>query len=392
MRTPLDVDPEAALLFALACRTGDPVPNSRLKTGARWQRLVQLASNENALIVLRDRLGALVEADVLPPGIERSLALLALDREYRMRLLQTRLEQSLAALNAANIDVMLLKGAALACTTYGSFVARPMRDIDLLVRPAEAIAARTVLLELGWQSDPDIPEDSLYGAHQHLAPLRDASGRGLWLEIHRSLLASGHPFRFTEEEIWESALPVTVGTGNARVMHPAHHGAYLAIHFAWSHKLKTGAWHTFRDLDALTTAGTLDWEMLVNTARDWGASSCCYWTLELAGHLSGLRVPEAVIDRVRPRMPDVMQRLLARHFLNSILQSDQACPSLRLDQLLWTMAMRPRREGHGAIRPWLLARELTSAFVAKENGEIPDSDPVLVRMARATQYLAGLVA
>ena len=388
----LEIDPEATHLFALARHVGD-VTTHRITRLPEWQRLVQLALDENAVIALRDSLGAVADADLMPTGLERHVAMLALDRAYRMRVLQTRFEGSLAALSSAGIRVLLLKGAALACTTYGSFVARPMRDIDLLVRPEDASAARAVLLDVGWESDPDIPDDSVYGEHQHLSPLRDASVKGICLEIHRSLLAKGHPFRFTEEEIWEAARPVNVGSARACVMHPHHHSVYLPIHFAWSHRLKSGAWHTFRDLDALVGSGDLDWDAMVNTAREWGALSCCYWTLELGRHLSGLPVPEAVLSQLRPRIPEVMRRGLTRHFLNSILQNGRTCPSVRLDHLLWSVAMQPERDGHGAVRPWLLGREVTSAFVERaRRGAHSRSDSALLRMHRATRYVTELLA
>lgn len=390
MGMPLEIDPEAALVFGMARGiVASPISSAR----PEWHRLVQLASDENALIALRDRLAALRKTEQMPIELERYVAMLALERVHRMGVLQTRFQQSLAALSAAGIDVLLLKGAALACTTYGSFVARPMRDIDLLVRAVDASSARAVLLEVGWESDPDIPDDSVYGTHQHLAPLRDAKVKGLSLEIHRSLLARGHPFRFSEDEIWEAAQPVTVGSAHARVMHPDHHSVYLAIHFAWSHRLKSGAWHTFRDLDALTTAGALDWERMARTAREWRALSCCYWTLELGRHLSGLPVPEAVLNQLRPAMPEVMRRLLARHFLNGLSRNGRACPSLRLAQILWSLAIQPHREGHGAIRPWLLAQEVTSAFVQRaRQGAQEGRDSVLIRMHRATRYLTELLA
>ena len=386
-----ELDPEAELIFGLVRPAGNPPATLPVLRPARWPRLLHIASEENALIALRTRLGA--DSDAVPVELERIVAILSLDRAHRMRVMQERLEQSLAALNSAGIDVLLLKGAALACTVYGSFVARPMRDVDLLVRGAQANDARAVLLELGWESDPDVPGDHLYGAHQHLPPLRDAATNGAWLEIHRSLLATGHPFRFTEDLIWEASQSVFVGKARARVMHPAHHGAYIAIHFAWSHKLRTGAWHAFRDLDALVTSGALDWETLADTAQQWGAKSCCYWTLELGQYLSQLPVPSEVLRRLQPAMPELLRRLLTRHFLNDLLRDGRGCPSVRLGKLLWSVAMQPRREAHGAIRPWLLARELTAAFTDKERqAEQNASDSALVRARRTTQYLTDLLA
>ena len=377
------------LVFALASTTARPAPD--LGAVSDWPRLLQVASDENALIVLRDFLRS--DPDSLPVLVGRYLAMLALDREYRMRLLQQRLERSLVALNAAGIDVLLLKGCALACTAYRSFAARPMRDIDLLVRPERADDARSLMLGEGWELDPDVPGDRSYGTHHHLPPLRDSGASGVKLEIHRSLLPAGHPFRFSDEEIWRSARPVTVGEGHGLAMNPVHHAVHVAIHFAWSHMLKMGAWHAFRDLDTLIDRGLLSWDTFVDTAIEWGASSCCYWTLSLGSALSNLPVSPELLSRLEPRIPDVLRRPLMRHFANGLVRHGTVCPSARLDRALWSFAMQPRRNGHGAIRPWLVSLDLLFALTETARAASNDVDhSPLLQMRRSSRYLTGILA
>ena len=383
-------DPETNFVFALARTTGRRTLD--LQAISNWQHLLQLASDENALIVLRDVLLRGNGAS-LPVSVGRYLAMLALDREYRMRLLEKRLEQSLVSLNAAGIDVLLLKGSALACTAYGSFSARPMRDIDLLVRPEDADNARALMLDQGWEMDPDVPGDRSYGRHHHLPPLRDTRDGGLKLEIHRSLLPAGHPFRFSDEQIWREARRVTVGAGHALAMHPAHHAVHVAIHFAWSHMLKMGAWHAVRDLDTLIGSGLLQWQAFVDTAVQWGSSSCCYWTLALGRALSDLPVPSDLLERLKPRVPDVLRRALMRHFANGLVRHGAACPSARLDRALWSVAMQPRRNGHGAIRPWLVSLDLLFSLneTARASNDETSDSPFL-QMRRSSRYLTGILA
>ena len=385
------IDPEARLVFSLA-RTQGPSEDfgDSLRSIANWHRLLQLASEENALIALRTAVRH--ERGVPPASVERQLAVLALDREFRMRQLQNRLEELLLALNRSRIDVLLLKGSALASTVYGSFIARPMRDIDLLVRPQQAHKARALMLGLGWTVDPELPGDRSYGTHHHLPPLRDASASGLRLEIHRSILPHGHPFRFTENEIWNAARPATVGAGRAFVMHPSHHTVHIAIHFAWSHMLKFGAWNAIRDLDALSGADLLDWNDVVATAERWGASSCCYWTLTLARILSDLVTPDAITRALRPGLLEIVRRSLARHFVNGVARTGLVCPSARLDRALWSLAMQPTREGHGDVRPWLVSLDLLFAFREKAREIEEASESSFLLMRRSSRYISALFA
>lgn len=382
---------ESDLVFRLAYRgRRDDGPVSF--GGVDWHRLVQFASQENAIIALRDCLRA-DRWSVVPIHVARQVAILSLERESRMRRLQERMEQSIVALSRAGIEPLLLKGGALAYTVYGSFAARPMRDVDLLVAPDLAEEARSIMLDLGWALDPELPCDRSYDAHHHLPPLRDTSASGFRLEIHRAIMASGHPFRFTSEEIWSAARRVRVGAGHALVMHPSHHAVHIAIHFAWAHMLNLGAWHAFRDFAALVATSAIDWEDFERTAHRWGASTCCYWTLHLGRLLSDLPVPEEVLRRLCPTIPKFVRRSLTRHFLWALSRSDTGCPSARLDRTLWSVAMQPRRCGHGAARPWLVSLDLVSAFDEKTRlagGDRPESR--LLQMQRSGRYLSQIFA
>ena len=350
---------EARLVFALA------TPQADLEELAaavnNWRFVLQLASRENALIALSDGLRQLKQ-QVVPANVKRQLAVLCLDRESRMLRTRKRLEQLLVVLNRAKIEVLLLKGSALAATVYGSFRDRPMGDVDMLVRAEQVDKVRALMLSLDWAIDPEVPDDLSYGMHQHLPPLQDLTGGGVRLEIHRSILPARHPFHFDEDEIWKAARPVSVGAGQAFVMHPEHHAVHVAIHFAWLHMMRQGAFNAIRDLQVLVRAGALDWKQVASRATKMGASSCCYWTLRLGHALAGLRVPDGITQELQPRMPEFVRRALSRHFVKGLERNDAACPSVRLDQALWAFAMQPDRHGHGDVRPWLVTVELLFAI------------------------------
>jgi hypothetical protein len=384
--------PESKLVFELARTAPRPVPGGDLEAITDWRRVLELAAAENATVALRDYLRS-ESAPSVPLEAQRLLAILALDRELRMNLLEKRLEESLSALNAAGIDAMLLKGGALASTIYGSFAARPMGDVDVLVPSERTDEARALLRELGWAADPALPGDQSYAAHHHLTPLVDTKANGPRLEIHRALAPLGHPFRFTAEEIYDEARVVKVGTARALVMHPVHHAVHVAIHFAWSHMFSRGAWHAFRDLGALAATPDFDWERFVSVARAWGAASCCYWTLQLGRDLSGLPIPDGVLGRLRPRWPEFVRRALARHLANGIVSTSRVCPSVRLDQILWTLAMRPRGDGHGSIRPWSVSQDLTLARSARVREASPEpSGSASRRWRQSALYLSRIIA
>jgi hypothetical protein len=390
MRSVRSPDAEGRLLFALASDPEDPYAVPGPGPDTDWSALVQLAARENAAIALRDHCVRLGPGSVSATWALR-LALLSLDIERRMREARRRLEELLVGLNRAGIEPIVLKGAALAETVYGSWTERPMSDIDLLLDPAELDRARAIAMRFGWRSDDSVPSEAGYATHHHLPPLLDEAGSGLRLELHRSVLPKGHPFAVTSEQIAELSRRIAVGAGWARVMEPHQHLVHVAIHFVWSHEVRSGAWRAFRDLAALLRSGSIDSDRLERTAREWRATSCLYWLLHLAQSLAGVRVDEEMLRRLRPRWSSLLLSGLVRHFTATLVHVDELCPSIRLNRYLWTAAIRPRKHGHGSARPWLASPELRAERLLMR-APAPGRRPhVLINAGRTMFYLASLV-
>ena len=59
----------------------------------------------------------------------------------------------LRALAAREIPTIVLKGGYLATSVYGHIALRPMRDVDVMVRPADLRAALECLISIGYGCD-----------------------------------------------------------------------------------------------------------------------------------------------------------------------------------------------------------------------------------------------
>jgi hypothetical protein len=362
------LSPEAELLLLTSGGGGGDSPGGS-PPGARrirellggqldWEKLGWLAERERAAPVLWGQLQSMTNfAGHLPPEAAH-LQRLAMVSEFRMMHLEQRLAESLAALSHAGIEVMLLKGAALAITVYGSFVRRPMVDVDIVVHEGEAERARDVLLEAGWVSSELEELEGFYKGHHHLPALVDGSGLEVQLELHTALFFEGNPFRFPVADLWRRAVPVTVRGRRAYVPSTQDQLLHLCLHFAWSHMMNTGAWRTFRDLRALMDAGDVRWDEFTELARESRGASCCYWTLRLARDLVGLEVPVEVLDALRPPLsPSTLERV-ERHFIYHLLPTEALCPSVFMARTMWRVGVRPRWSGHGGVRPWDRNEEL----------------------------------
>src|SRR5665213_1868925 len=133
------LSPEAQLLLLTAGgERNDEAIRALLAHPLDWAKLSWLAETERATPVLWRRLIALGSL----PDEAQPLHRMAMVAEFRMSHLESRLLSALDTLAAAGTEAVLLKGAALALTVYGSFVARPMSDFDLLIAREKATRAR----------------------------------------------------------------------------------------------------------------------------------------------------------------------------------------------------------------------------------------------------------
>ncbi len=317
-----------------------------------WEKLGWLAERERAAPVLWGLLQEIQGSSGALPEEAAHLQRLAMVSEFRMMHLEQRLADSLEALSEAGIDVMLLKGAALAMTVYGSFARRPMVDVDILVHVDEALRARDVLLGDGWISTETDELESFYRRHHHLPTLVDGRGMDTQLELHTGLFFEGNPFDFPMADLWRRAVPLTAGGRRVFVPSQQDQLLHLCLHFAWSHMMSSGAWRTFRDIRALMAAGEPDWDAFVALARKSRGGSCCYWTLRLAHDLVDVRIPAEVLASLRPPLSDAMLARVERHFAYTLLPFEVPCPSVFVARSMWRLGVRPRWSGHGSVLPW----------------------------------------
>lgn len=347
--SPTGLAPEPRLLLAVAGGDGSDELIRQLAAGPlTWDQLLVLTAQERAEAVVSARLHRL---GITPPDhVREVLQGLAIRSDLRMAMLDRRLDQTITALDAAGIPVMLLKGSALGRTVYGSLPRRPMLDLDLLVPANQAAGAREVALANGWALGEMEEKSAFYEGHYHLPPLHDALGRNFNLEIHTALFPERHPFVWPVEQLWTESR-VLPGQ-KARIPALEDLLLHVGLHFMWSHAGQFGPWRSFRDVRVMAEDPTLDWDRFTRKARATRAATSVYWTLRLARLLTGAAIPPAVEQALAPSLPESARAMLDRHFTGQWFSPEGNCPSRRLERWLWQLAIQPRPSGHGATRPW----------------------------------------
>jgi hypothetical protein len=348
---------ESALIALSAAGTeADDAMRALLERPLDWNGVLGLAARERSMAPLAHRLQALRPTTVPMEAVAR-IQRLAMVSEFQLMSLHERLGAILDLFDRNGIESLLLKGAGLAYSAYERPTSRPMGDIDLLVRTECAQKAWDLALTSGWVRRRDVSQERSYEDHQHLPPLEDADGLQVGLELHIALFTHQAPFQLPATRIWDGARRIQVGSRTALVPSPEDQLLHASLHFGWSHEMTFGTWRTLRDVERLTMKD-IDWQAFVRNAREARGATCCYWTLRLARDLAGARVPEGVLNQLSPRLPVRIRDQLTRSFAQQSLPLPNVAPSsVSLSRALWTLAIEPKRQGHGKSRPWLDTEE-----------------------------------
>lgn len=149
-----------------------------------WSKLPQQAEFHGLAPLAYTHLQA-IDA-LLPVPVRREMQALYLRHRYASQVYNQALTEIMQACQHAAVEVLLLKGAALAQLVYPLPGLRPKKDVDILVRPSQAQQTMHLLLEMGYQASPPAfykPETAF-----HLPPLtRSVKGMRVTVEIHTNL-------------------------------------------------------------------------------------------------------------------------------------------------------------------------------------------------------------
>ncbi len=233
-----------------------------------WRMILPMAEAEGVAPLLWWKLrawGTQSDTEAFPAGVRTLVTALApayYETLAHNTLLLQALERILKAFQEAGIEVIVLKGAALAQTVYEDIGLRPMNDLDLLVRPKSLRKAVKVLQGLGFA-----PLKHHYLGYQFLIVSENVS-----VELHWDI-----PDREGEQKLlWSQtqSLPpwmksvFTLNTG-AQIVH-------LAVHAFWQHRAYLRLIWLY-DLHLLVKEYKwADWQALLQTSEVWGRQQALF--------------------------------------------------------------------------------------------------------------------
>ena len=224
--------------------------------------------------------------------------------------LRRELERVVDELHRHQIDVMLLKGAALVPLVHRDPGVRPMDDLDLLVHGDDLALADRVIRALGYTASESTPvantrlgsTRTAFSPH-HLSALVRTDGK-VTIELHHKLGSSGSAADFDVAGLWARAVPGTAG--EAACSRPSNEDllVHLCLHFLVDRArlFSRRALGQLCDIAAVldTFADAIEWDTLIGDAADRGYSLALALALETTAAVLDVCPPDGVVAALAP--------------------------------------------------------------------------------------------
>jgi hypothetical protein len=314
---------ENQILLCCARRDVDPAAIEALvddaaagQRGVNWDALLAAARVHHLLPLLYERLAA-VGGDLIPPDVMARLRGAYGANLVRNRRLGAELAEVVDSLGREGVEVIFLKGGALAWTVYADPAQRPMADLDLLVRLEQVGRASAVLQSLGFRLPASIPADMVHFQQQigaGLGWLRSRRGSMTCLDLHHHLIGVDWcraAFPVDPDALWASARPLALDGTQAWQLSAEDTLIHLCLHPALNHGYASPLLG-YVDMDRLVTAadGGPSWPRLVERAERFGVKTTVYLGLQCAHQHLATPVPPEVLATLQPGR--LQSRLLRR--------------------------------------------------------------------------------
>jgi hypothetical protein len=291
-----------------------------IAAGPDWESLIMTARRHGLCSLLYLNLCAADQKHV-PSAVIKRLATLASNYRSRNLVLISELLRIVAILEKAGIDVIPYKGPALAQYAYRDFGLREFVDLDLLIRPADAIKARRVLIAAGLPAANPVSRLAEQWHRYFHCEFAFVLLRQIKLEVNWRQAPAYWLLPRLDDEVWERLGSLRLAGVDTASLDPVDLLIVLCIH-GCKHIWDTLKWLV--DVAELVRGQPgLDWVTLHSRAQEMGAAVMLEIGLVLAHDLLQAPVPVEIVEtaRQRPTTAKLVSEIRERGFAENTVLS-----------------------------------------------------------------------
>lgn len=302
-----------------------------------FSKLLNIARDNN----VSQKLYAVLKEQDIPKDFMAELRRDYLSTAARNTLIYSEFKKAAEGFKDKGIDVIVMKGAALAELIYQDIGLRSMSDVDLLIRKGDIARVDEVLKNTGYKAIDLSPYDGMDITGNYLTTCDYRSKNPLHPSFHvhwhivNSTVPAPYSSRINMDELWKDALPVEIAGVRVLSMSPHHFLIHLCEHaMRVTHSVSKLIYlmdiaslvnnppiHPSDGYSAPFNKGgikggfEIDWHKVVETSKDYSLDRFVYNVLSLTRLNMGLDVPEWVLERLKPKRMALGERLF--HFITA---------------------------------------------------------------------------
>jgi Uncharacterised nucleotidyltransferase len=299
----MNLSPELRLLLAcaranLTTEEVERIAQELAHPDLDWNYLTAAACAHGVAPLIYHNLQRSCVTRVLPPGATETLRNSYYGNAARNSFLYGQLRNVLNGFRDKKIEVIVLKGAALAETVYPSRALRPMSDVDLLVKKEKLAEVETTLLDMGYILQDRAKGKEFYQEHHYHWVF--SKKPDIDIEIHWHVKRPTGAFEIDVDDLWKGAQGIKVAGVEALILSPEVLLLYLSQHF-WKHNLNGGI-RPFIDIAQTTRfyASKISWQEVARLSARWRMNPCAFLGFCLARDLIDAPIPGSLLTALKP--------------------------------------------------------------------------------------------
>ncbi len=227
---------------------------------------------------------------------------------YENQLLFHNMSILLKSFHEASIETLILKGVALVLLHYKDYGLRPMTDFDVLVHTEQASEAVNLLSKLGFKSQGEFLETSIFFTHG--LSFKDAAGRRC--DLHWYIMKECR-YPHADDDFWNGAISVKVNDVPTYALNPTDQLLHTCVHGAKWNSIPSFRWVADSITILNTSQSDIDWNRLHKQAKNR------HLIIPLREALSYLRdvfdapIPTAILDNFQNAPTSITESLEYRY-------------------------------------------------------------------------------
>ena len=349
-----------------------------LKPGLNWEYITEIAIEHRLAPLLYYSLKKIDDGTV-PQEIMKTLHKTYVQSLAHSIVISRELADILKALSDMQIEVIVLKGAALASTIYPDIALRPYGDIDLLVREHDRNKTEAVFSQLGYGA----LHNYRLGFSEKLANQTCYTKGMASIDLHWHITGLPHSKYIDVYQFWKSAVPVNIDGVDTLILCPEHLLLHLCVHNSKHYYLYL---YQLVDISELIHHYNLDWELILEETQRYRLDFPMRYALSFVERLFDSQVPAFVLERLHSyrassfeeRFFDVLSNPdIADHRKNSIAKF-LAVPGVKPKVQYIFSQLFPRKE---RLLPICPGNRAFTAYCLRGSDIIADVVRVILKLA-----------